>query len=127
MPIDLDGVRRLLDRLLASELPSSDCELLAQLADEVERGKQTSAVPTVWAYERVCKANDAKRDEIAKLREAGAKLNEAFELGIFVRDLSGDDDPRWAIKLLPYLRALAVLVKDVSESESTKNQEENDG
>jgi hypothetical protein len=62
-----------------------------------------------------------------ELREAGALLGKAFDLGIFVRSTKGDSESNWAIKLMPYLRAVAVLVEDVSESESTKNQEENDG
>jgi hypothetical protein len=66
-------------------------------------------------------------EEVERLREAGALLGEAFDLGVFVRGTKGDGESDWAIKLLPYLRALAVLVEDVSESESTQNQEENDG
>ncbi|MES0385792.1 MAG: hypothetical protein ABUJ98_14555 [Hyphomicrobium sp.] len=54
-------------------------------------------------------------DEIERLREAGSKLCEAFDKGIFIRSTKGDGDPAWAIKLLPYLRALAVFAEEESD------------
>jgi hypothetical protein len=47
--------------------------------------------------------------ELELLREAGATVLRGFDDGAFVRDTRGDGDPAWAIKLLPYLRALAAL------------------
>jgi hypothetical protein len=38
---------------------------------------------------------------------------EGFERGLFVRGTSGDGDPAWAIKLMPYLVALGKLAKEV--------------
>ncbi len=38
---------------------------------------------------------------------------EGFDQGIFIRDTSRDHEPGWGIKLLPYLRAMAVLQKAV--------------
>ncbi len=38
-----------------------------------------------------------------------------FDEGIFVRDISHDADPSWAVKLLPYVVALATLQKAVSK------------
>ena len=48
-------------------------------------------------------------DEIERLREAGAKVVEAFDLAYFVRGIERDGDSAWAIKLFPYLRAIAAL------------------
>ncbi len=44
-----------------------------------------------------------------------ALLLEGFDRGIFVRNTLGDNDPRWAIQTLPYLRAMAKLKIAVDE------------
>ena len=49
--------------------------------------------------------------KLAKLREAAATLTEGFDKGIFIRSTAGDFDGAWAIKLFPYLRALAFLAE----------------
>lgn len=41
--------------------------------------------------------------------EAIRTLLRGFEEGVFVRNTANDNDPAWAIKLLPYLRAMNVL------------------
>jgi hypothetical protein len=41
--------------------------------------------------------------------EAIAKVLEGFEVGVFERNTDGDGSPDWAVKLLPYVAALAVL------------------
>jgi hypothetical protein len=33
----------------------------------------------------------------------------AFDLGIFVRDVTADSDPDWAMRIAPYIAALARL------------------
>lgn len=48
-----------------------------------------------------------------ELRDAIAKVLEGFEQGIFVRSTESDDDSAWAIKLYPYLRALAVMQEEI--------------
>ena len=50
-------------------------------------------------------------DEVKRLREAGEKICEGFNEGVFVRSTKGDDDSAWAMKLLPYIAALAVFSK----------------
>lgn len=52
---------------------------------------------------------DKLKIENARLREAGAKVCEGFDQGVFIRSTKGDDDSAWAIRLMPYLRALAAL------------------
>ena len=48
-------------------------------------------------------------DELARVGAAAKTVLEGFEAGVFVRDVRHDDDPAWAIRLFPYLRAIAVL------------------
>lgn len=38
-----------------------------------------------------------------------------FKRGVFVRSTEGDDKPSWAIDLLPYIAALARLLKATEE------------
>lgn len=52
---------------------------------------------------------DAEREKNAKLAEAGAKIVEAFERHLFVRNTQGDSDRAFAIRFAPYLLALAVF------------------
>jgi len=53
--------------------------------------------------------NDALRARYEKLERAGATVVRGFAEGAFVRNMLDDSNPRWAIKLLPYLQALAAL------------------
>lgn len=53
------------------------------------------------------------------LLEAAAKVCEGFDQGVFVR-AARDEDPAWAIKLFPYLRALGVLAAAVEERHDTE-------
>ena len=50
-----------------------------------------------------------------ELTEAIRRVLEGFETGVFVRSVEKDNDPAWAMKLIPYLRALAVLQEAVGE------------
>lgn len=54
-------------------------------------------------------AHDALVSQREELKEAARKVLEGFAADVFVRDISGDRDPGWAIKLLPYINALARL------------------
>ncbi len=44
-----------------------------------------------------------------KLDDAIDKVLEGFEKRVFVRNIEGDGQPDWAIRLLPYFQALAIL------------------
>jgi hypothetical protein len=44
-----------------------------------------------------------------KVVAAIRKLNEAFDREVFIRNTDHDGEPGWAMKLLPYIQALAVL------------------
>jgi hypothetical protein len=74
------------------------CELRPEVADFIaaREAKLKAQVATLEA-------------ELELLRKAGATVLRGFDDGAFVRDTRGDGDPAWAIKLLPYLRALAAL------------------
>lgn len=61
------------------------------------------------SIERTLADMRAKDAEIARLKAAAAKVCEGFDLGFFVRDISRDSDPAWAIKLFPYIQALGAL------------------
>jgi hypothetical protein len=74
----------------------------------------------VWAYERVCKANDAKREEITKLRKALECLK-IDGRHLFVRERTGDLD-------MPYqFVSYASLLCGETISLLTKALEESDG
>jgi hypothetical protein len=75
-------------------------------------GELNEARGEAAVQKRIERATQPLLDENERLREAGSKVCEAFELGMFTRSTKGDDDPAWAIKLLPYLRALAIFAED---------------
>ena len=64
--------------------------------------------------EPMCHGCDGLEQEIERLREAGSKICEGFDEGYFVRNVHRDGESNWAIKLLPYLRAIAVFVDDAA-------------
>ena len=45
-----------------------------------------------------------------------AKVVEGFEKGVFVRDTSRDHESDWAIRVFPYLAALARLAEDLEKN-----------
>jgi hypothetical protein len=53
-----------------------------------------------------------EESELDRLRKAGTKICEGFDKGIFIRSTSGDGESTWAIKLFPYLQALAVFADE---------------
>jgi len=50
-------------------------------------------------------------DRVEAYQEAGEGVLAAFDAGAFVRDIRGDGDPAWGIKLFPHLRWLAKLTQ----------------
>lgn len=56
----------------------------------------------------------------AGLREASEKVLEGFDKGFFVRSVANDDQPDWAIKLLPYVQSLIQLRATLSAVEKGK-------
>jgi hypothetical protein len=58
---------------------------------------------------RLLAERDALRERVRVLEAAAATLLEGFDKAVFVRNPDMDADSAWAIKLLPYLRALAAL------------------
>jgi hypothetical protein len=46
-----------------------------------------------------------------ELRDAIHKVLEGFDKEVFIRNTAGDTESAWALKLFPYLRALAVLAQ----------------
>ncbi len=54
------------------------------------------------------------------------KVIEGFDKEMFIRNVSFDPGPGWAIKLLPYLAALLSLRVAVSEQRSTQSQSTED-
>lgn len=43
-----------------------------------------------------------------------------FDAGVWVRNISGDGDPAWAIKLMPHIQAMAAVVKAVEKAEGSE-------
>ena len=49
------------------------------------------------------------RAELDRLRKACRIIIQAFDDGVFVRSTERDNNPKWAIELLPYIAALKTL------------------
>ena len=49
------------------------------------------------------------KETVDELVKHSKILIRGFETGIFIRSIEHDYDSAWAIKLLPYVRALAVV------------------
>jgi hypothetical protein len=54
----------------------------------------------------------------ASLRDAMRTILRGFTEGVFVRSTAGDADPAWAITVLPYIRALAIVQERLGEAGS---------
>jgi|SRR5665213_2117330 len=53
----------------------------------------------------------AQVDGLPVLCQAIATVLEGFDKGVFVRDVTGDGDSGWGVRLLPYISALATLTQ----------------
>lgn len=62
----------------------------------------STANPVMTQQEQIA-AITAQRDE---LRECLAEMLKGFEAGVFVRNIEGDGERDWAVKLLPFIRTL---------------------
>jgi hypothetical protein len=71
---------------------------------------------------RPAKANAQLWAAAPSLYEAAKGILAAFEAKIFVRNIDGDNDPTWAMKALPHLRALAMLYEAVNKVDGVKDQ-----
>lgn len=49
------------------------------------------------------------RSENANIKAAVKIILQAFDKGVFVRSTERDNNPKWAIELLPYIQALKQL------------------
>ncbi len=58
---------------------------------------------------RVEATNRLLADTVREFMTASAEVLEAFDDGIFVRDIKGDGQSGWAMKLLTPIRALGAL------------------
>lgn len=64
------------------------------------------------------KSSDGAVAPRGRLEEAVRTILRGFNEGVFVRSIENDDDPRWAIKLLPFIQALAVAQQALKEAEA---------
>jgi len=73
------------------------------------------------ASEQACRDEiDAWHDEQrAELDAAIVKVLDGFDEGVFVRNIDGDTEPGWAVKLSPYLAAIGVLARAVEDLRSS--------
>jgi hypothetical protein len=134
MPIDLEAIRKRITLCLDLSPKASTIQVVLdaiQLADELEEARKglRRGFLREQAHEM---AFAAGRDEIAKLREALECLKTDGRY-LFVRERTGDPEMPYmwvALGTLLCGETISLLgraLRDVSESESTKNQEENDG
>jgi hypothetical protein len=54
-------------------------------------------------------------DADVDLKKAIKKVLEGFDTEVFIRNTAHDGDPDWALKLLPYLRAVGTLAAEVDD------------
>ena len=66
------------------------------------------------------------RAELDRLRGACRIILKAFDDGVFVRSTAGDNNPKWAIELLPYIQALNDLHPDDEKVDETRECEPKD-
>jgi len=52
-----------------------------------------------------------REEQHEKRLKALETILRGFDEGVFVRDISNDSDPMWAIKLFPFIQALALAAK----------------
>jgi len=64
------------------------------------------------------KAANKKRARQKKMTEAIVTVLDGFERGVFIRNTENDGAPDWAIVILPYIRAIAVLQAHIDEIEN---------
>jgi len=62
--------------------------------------------------------NRRQAREYKSLVDACGVIVESFEKGTFVRDITHDGEPAWAIRMIGPLRAVATLVTAVDEYKS---------
>ena len=55
------------------------------------------------------------RAKLGDLRVEARTILEGFEKEVFVRNVKLDDRPGWALKLLPYLKALARMQEIIAK------------
>jgi hypothetical protein len=61
--------------------------------------------------------NEATVRSEGDIHAAVRTVLDGFARGVFVRSTENDADPAWAIKVFPYLRALAIIQEAYSEPE----------
>lgn len=67
------------------------------------------------------------RAERARLVKVFKAVLDGFDAGVFVRNVGEDDDSRWALRVLPYLTALANAQAVVVTLEAALGVETQDG
>lgn len=77
--------------------------------DDVAAAIETFEEIVAGLERRVGRVGAVRPTPRAPSAAAIAKVLEAFEVGVFVRNVARDGEPGWAVKLLPYLAALAEL------------------
>lgn len=55
----------------------------------------------------------ALTEENRRLREGAELVLAGFESGVFVRDISKDSEPGWAMKMIEPLRGLGILSREI--------------
>lgn len=70
------------------------------------------------AYMRI---EDARLIAAAPELLAGLKaIIAGFDAGVWVRNISGDGEPAWAIKLMPHIQAMAAAIDAVAKAEGSE-------
>lgn len=89
---------------------------LSQLRDW--RADVTSALgrPGGAFYEDVPKHVRKLRSDLENVRHACMTIMRGFDQGVFVRSTERDQNPKWAIELLPYIQALKALHEEAQKT-----------
>lgn len=94
--------------------PGWNCVVDNGLAEELHRpaGGASEDAPIQFSQSTGAFSDD-------KLRAAVKTILRGFDEGVFVRSIANDHDPAWAMRLFPYIQALAVAQQELEELNST--------
>lgn len=94
--------------------------------------KSRGLIETERRHSRACRDQDVARavevalanreEKDVAVRSAVQTVLRGFEEGVFVRSIEHDAESGWAIKLLPFIRALAVLQQHADQLTGTVSE-----
>ena len=106
---------------LTSDQPETESSVIRD-PSELTADELGEAVTALIEVRRAL-ATPTREPREPSVQDAIDKVLEGFEVGVFVRAMRADSDPAWAIKLFPYLRALATLQREAADAVRPEGRE----